>query len=143
MTFSVQVELELSESMKDLPGEVIHDITEQIGLFYMDQLVGEAPRDTGYLGGSFFYQQIDDLTGFIGTPVKYARYVWKGTQPRFPPFDAIEEWARRKGIPAFPVWYAIGVKGTKPNDYVGRAKATTVSNSGSIMKTVLRSQGML
>lgn len=143
MTFAVEVELDLHEAFEDLPDFIIRDVTEQIGLFYMDQLIEEAPRDTGYLGGSFFYNQVDDLTGVIGSPVKYARYVWKGTQPHYPPFDAIEEWARRKGIPAFPVWRAIGARGTQPNDYVGRAKATTNSNADSIMKIVLQSQGML
>lgn len=96
----------------------------------------EAPVDTGILHqpGSWVYERQDNFSRRItpapsGPAMKYAGFVQFGTgpavghQPYTPPFGPIEAWANRHHIPAGAVWQSIRMHGTKPNDYIGRAKA--------------------
>lgn len=55
----------------------------------------------------------DEIKGVVGSNLKYAMAVEKGTRPHFPPVYALEGWARRHGMVAFLVARAISKRGTK------------------------------
>lgn len=55
--------------------------------------------------------------GKYGTNVDYAIYVHEGTDPHFPPLDAIQEWARLHNIPAFLVAKKLAEEGTKARPF--------------------------
>lgn len=80
----------------------------------------EAPTDRARLRNSVQIQALGRFALSVGTNVKYAIYVHEGTRPHRAPWDPIERWARRRGIPAFPVWYSIMKKGTKANPFFER-----------------------
>jgi HK97 gp10 family phage protein len=74
------------------------------------------PVDTGALRNSLkatISAHSDRITGVIGSNLKYAMAVEKGTRPHWPPLQAIEPWARRHGLVAFLVTRAISRRGTK------------------------------
>lgn len=51
----------------------------------------------------------------VGTNLKYAEAVEKGSRPHWAPMDALRGWAGRHGIPVVMVWLAIARRGTKAN----------------------------
>lgn len=53
------------------------------------------------------------VTGVVGSNLKYAMAVEKGTRPHWPPVQVLEPWARRHGAVAFLVARAISRRGTK------------------------------
>lgn len=61
------------------------------------------------------------ITGVVGSNLKYAMAVEKGTRPHFPPVAALEPWARRHGAVAFLVARAISRRGTKGHHMLERA----------------------
>lgn len=82
------------------------------------------PVDTGALRNSFTAKVTahgDRVTGVIGSNLKYAMAVEKGTRPHFPPTQALEGWARRHGMVAFVVARAISRRGTKGHHMLERA----------------------
>jgi hypothetical protein len=84
----------------------------------------EAPTDRARLRNSVQIQQLGKFALSVGTNLKYAIYVHEGTRPHRAPWQPIEAWAKRRGIPAYPVWYSIMKKGTKANPFFERgAKA--------------------
>jgi len=137
----ITTELNLSELFTQFP-TVIEDIVLNAGYFLRDDIVGEAPVDTGLLAGSFDYRILNEgLTFQVFSPVKYAKYVATGTQPHFPPWEPIDEWANKHHLPTFPIWYGIGVHGTRPNPYPERAIKKLEENLDSIIQTVLATWG--
>jgi HK97 gp10 family phage protein len=82
------------------------------------------PVDTGALRNSITAKVTahgNHITGVIGSNLKYAMAVEKGTRPHFPPIHAVEGWARRHGIKAFLVARAISRRGTKGHHMLERA----------------------
>lgn len=74
------------------------------------------PVDTGALRGSIKAKvtvRNRQITGVVGSNLKYAPAVEKGSRPHFPPTVALEPWARRHGTIAFLVARAISKRGTK------------------------------
>lgn len=80
----------------------------------------EAPVDRNRLRNSVITTADGKYAYAVGTNVKYAGYVHDGTPPHRAPYAPIAAWAKRKGIPAFPVWYKIYKSGTKPNPFFQR-----------------------
>ncbi len=81
------------------------DSTSQDFLFGMLTL---ETKLSGQMGATFI----------VGNPHAWAAYVNDGTQPHVPPKDPIIEWAGFRGLPWFPVWRSICMKGTKANPYI-------------------------
>lgn len=74
------------------------------------------PVDTGALRNSITAKITavgNHITGVVGSNLKYAMAVEKGTRPHFPPTQALEGWSRRHGMVAFVVARAISRRGTK------------------------------
>lgn len=87
----------------------------------------EAPVDRGPLRNSIGVRHLN-MAVAVGPSAKYAVAVHEGTKPHFPPIKAftgkeesLDLWARRHGMPAYPVALAIARRGTKPNKYMERA----------------------
>lgn len=77
---------------------------------------------SGLLAGSILVEVTEDkLTAEIGPTQPYGPYVEFGTQPHWPPLDALEDWARKHGIPAFLVARAIARRGTFARPYLAPA----------------------
>ena len=70
------------------------------------------PSDTSRLRGAH-KTYFGNLQGKLRIEADYGIYVHEGTRPHWPPFDAIDPWAKRHGIPTFLVQRAIARKGTK------------------------------
>jgi len=88
-----------------------------------------APVDTARLRSSITHA-VDTRTvplwGKVGTDVHYAPYVEFGTRPHWPPFSALQPWARRHGFPpgragAFLVARVIAARGTKARRFFRNA----------------------
>lgn len=80
----------------------------------------ESPVDRGQLRSNFLTKHYD-LKSVLYNPTKYAEFVQFGTRPHTPPREPIKQYAERKWIPAFALWYSIKRRGTKANDFLGRA----------------------
>lgn len=86
------------------------------------QAKDRAPVDTGRLRASIATSLgilNKGLSSVVSTNVSYAGYVHEGTKPHTPPYQAIKDWAKRKGIdkPYF-VWKKIQKKGTKGTPFM-------------------------
>lgn len=55
---------------------------------------------------------------FVVSKARHALPVLDGSRPHRAPVAPIKRWARRHGVPWFPVWRKIAREGTKPHDYV-------------------------
>lgn len=80
----------------------------------------EAPKDTGHMARTWT-RVLGRFQGTLKAGTNYAVYVHEGTRPHFPPTEALKDWSRRHGIPAFLVARKISQKGTKANPFVTRA----------------------
>ena len=76
------------------------------------------PRDTAALQRSIT-SSVDSAIvpkwAKVGTNLKHAEAVEKGSRPHWAPMDALRGWAGRHGIPVVMVWLAIARRGTKAN----------------------------
>lgn len=99
---------------------------ELIALSLEGNLKSEAPvGKVGFLHGSFRTERRADAEYVVGSPAKYATYVNDGTRPHVPPIDAIKDWAEFRGLPWYPIWRSICLRGTQANPYIERALETT------------------
>jgi hypothetical protein len=88
----------------------------------MDKLKSMKAINTGILRTSILAELTEDnLSAEIGPTEKYGPYVEFGTQPHWPPLEALEDWARKHGIPAFIVARAIARRGTFARPYLAPA----------------------
>lgn len=126
-SFQIKIEIEKGqEVLKRLiqfPETVAKEISVQIGQLGAETLgrlkeTTYVPVDRGHL------KQKLNLTkrnfGFEIRPsstTNYGLYVHEGTRPHRAPFKAIAGWASRHGLPAFPIWHSIMMKGTKANPF--------------------------
>ena len=80
----------------------------------------EAPVDLAQLQGSIRIDKNYGKLGYIVEPhTKYAYFAHEGRRPgRMPPVDAVEGWAKRKGMNPFILARAIGRKGTKGKKFM-------------------------
>ena len=88
----------------------------------MDKLRDLKAIDLGHLRNSILVEITEDkLNAEIGPTSPYGPYIEFGTQPHWPPLDALEGWAKRHGIPAFLVARAIARRGTFARPYLAPA----------------------
>ncbi len=88
----------------------------------MDKLKREKAFDLGQTHDSILAEIDEDkLLAEVGPTAPQGPYIEYGTQPHFPPIDALEGWAKRHGIPAFLVARAIASRGTFARPYLGPA----------------------
>ncbi len=103
----------------------------------------EVPVDTGTLRRGQTHQ-VDkkDPPEFvhIGSDLQYARFVHgdfderkRRTRPHFPSASALEGWARRHGVPLWPLLKGIAKRGTPFNPYLTR---TMVKLRGTVRSTM-------
>lgn len=80
----------------------------------------EVPVDTAQTQNSIRIERNAGRLGYkVKAHAKYAWYVHEGRKPgKMPPIDAVESWAKRKGIDPFLVARAIGRKGTKGKKFM-------------------------
>jgi hypothetical protein len=79
---------------------------------YMDKLRDMKAINTGLARSSCIAEMTEDkLAAEIGPTAPYAKYIETGTQPHWPPLEALEDWARKHGIPAFIVARKIAERG--------------------------------
>lgn len=77
------------------------------------------PIDLGNLKASIqYYISKNGTEADITAEEKYASAVEFGTSPHFPPIQALEGWAGRKGIPAFLVARKISKEGTPAQPFM-------------------------
>lgn len=77
----------------------------------------QAPVDRNRLRNSILIKRDGRYAYTVGTNVKYAWWVENGTKPHRAPWKPIDAWAKRRGIPTFPVWYKIMKNGTRANPF--------------------------
>jgi len=105
-----------SKTIKDPLQEGIKKITQTLlGLVKKATVV-----DMGELRSGITHK-IEPFVGRVGTNVKYASFVEKGTRPHFPPVEPIEEWAQRHGMKGagFAIARAISKRGTQAAHMMG------------------------
>ncbi len=76
--------------------------------------------DTGTYRNSMIAEtSLDGWDAEVGTPLEIGPYLEFGTDPHWPPLDALEDWARKHGFDsAYPVAKKISEKGTKPRPHL-------------------------
>lgn len=107
-----------------------------------DETRGEAPRFRGQLRGSIKWDMVDDLVGRVYSDLIYSAAVLYGTEP-IPnaPYTPIAEWAEKKGLPAFPVWYKIRTEGISENRFDQRAWNKTKGQLQKYMDMAVQATG--
>ena len=123
ITVEVPDLVKLESDFKRAPSKVTEEIEKALtksAILIQRNAIKESPIDTGRLRSNIIYRVFFG-TAVISPNVDYAVYVHEGTRPHSMPFNAVEPWARRKGIPAGAVWQSIRHKGTKGNPFMRRA----------------------
>lgn len=65
--------------------------------------------------------KVGRFEGALVAGAPYAVFVEEGTKPHMPPIEAIEPWAKKKGISPWAVAISISKKGTKANPFLQRS----------------------
>lgn len=142
MTFDInanglkKTDEDLKRIHRDLHTSPMESAMRQAVLVVERDAKKNAPVDTGRLRASITGEVRSEglfsstVKGIVGSNVKYAPYVELGTKPHFPPLDALQTWAARRGMSAYQVARAIAARGTKAVRYLQRA---VESNEKKIM----------
>ena len=85
----------------------------------------KAPVDTGRLRNSIGTETPSDRVRSIGPSVDYGRYVEEGTDPHYPPLDALWGWSKRHGMDPWALQQSIGMWGTEAQPYMEPAAEET------------------
>lgn len=116
-----ETQAKMTQVVKDLQGGPLMDGMKQATLVVLVDAKRLAPVDTGRLRASItpeVRRLSNEVQGVVGSNVTYAAAVENGSRPHWPPFRALEVWARRHGANEAEVWWAIGLAGTKPHPYL-------------------------
>lgn len=101
----------------------------------------KAPKNIGDLARSHL-TQFEMLKGRLYVDKQYGIYVHEGTRPHMPPFEAIDQWARRKGLPTFAVMKAIQKRGTKAQPWfkegIDREKSSIEQDLNNTINNILK-----
>lgn len=117
------------------------DAMEKSVFRLQDQAKRNTPVDTGRLRSSIDVTVNWDremLVGEVQPHTDYALYVHEGTDPHWPPVQALEGWARRHGMDAYVVALAIARRGTKAQPYLRQALETERDNVIVIFERAVR-----
>lgn len=124
MPLAIEIEnlTELQRRFEQSPrivGEELERATKLAGAGIIKEEVKQAPHDTGKLQQSI-KMEYSPIQARVFPDVDYAKYVVSGTSPHYPPVQALEAWARRKGLNPYVVQKTIAKYGTKANPFVKR-----------------------
>jgi len=129
MSYSIAItnKKELERWIKSAEKKKIEEIKKEV-IFAAVETQYQAKRnlkesrtwDLGHLASRIQWRT--DKSGYIGiteAQAPYSIYVEKGTRPHFPPPDALEGWARRRGMEsAWPICKAIAKRGLKARPFL-------------------------
>lgn len=99
-----------------------------------------APANTGDLRDSIGYEVDAGLTGVTGrvyAGAEHAEPVEMGTEPHFPPLDALREWARlvlEDEDAAYPIARKIAKVGTEPQPFMTPAFEEMVRSAADVVR---------
>lgn len=120
-----ETQAKMTKALKDLDGPPMVEAMRDSVLMVQRDARKAAPVFSGGLRASILPEIkkpfFGEMIGVVGSNVKHALFMEKGTRPHFPPTAALRSWARRKGIPAFVVARAISRKGLKPRRFLQNA----------------------
>ena len=127
------------EKFEQLGKDTIERAMELATIDYHSRIIEESPVDQGQLRGSWQLEQVQEFAWRVFSNAKHAAPVAFGSGPNPNlPWAPIAEWARRKGIPPFPVYHKIKTEGTEANPYHERAKEKTREKVQSFMDMALK-----
>lgn len=130
---------ELKSAFKRSPEIVKKEIDDAIRktlLTIQAKSTPKIPVDTGFLRNAWS-TRFGTLSGELENTAKYASFIHDGTNPHWPPMDAIERWANRHGIPPFLVARSISQKGTKGKPFLDDAVRESESDANRFFETAL------
>lgn len=118
-----ETQAKMEQVARDLEGPPLVEAMRTCTLMVERDAKILAPVDTGRLRASITPRVErgvigSGVKGVVGSNVKYAAAVETGSKPHWPPFRALEGWARRHGANEAEVWWAIGIKGTRAQPYL-------------------------
>lgn len=121
-----ETQTKLTKALSDLQGPPMMEAMRDSVLMVQRDARKAAPVFSGELRASILPEIRHswlggELTGVVGSNVKHALFMEKGTRPHFPPVAALQAWARRKGLNAFVIARAISKKGLKPRKFLQNA----------------------
>jgi len=96
--------------------EFKENILTKAGLIIEARAKELVPKDVGLLMGDIRPTEVNvkQMKVKVGTGIDYGYYMEYGRKPgKYPPFKAIDKWARRHGIPTWVVMQSIKKKGIK------------------------------
>ena len=130
------------EKFEKLGKDTIERAMELTTIDYHSRIIEEAPVDQGQLRGSWQLEQVQKFAWRVFSNAQHAAPIafGRGPDPNLP-WAPIAEWAGRKGIPPFPVYYKIKTEGTSANPYHERAKAKTKEKVQSFIDMALKGRG--
>lgn len=114
----------LVQKVRDFNGPPIARAVRDSVLIVQRDARKNSPVNTGMLRASILPEVAisgSEVTGVVGSNVKYAPFMEYGTRPHWVPIAALEVWARRHGMKAFLVARAIARKGLKPRKFLTNA----------------------
>ncbi len=123
----VEAQQKLEQVMSDLHGEEFLNAMRDGVLLVSRDAKTLAPVDTGRLRASITPEirrsgtAGKDVTGVVGSNVKYAAAMELGSRPHWPPISALEVWAKRHGVSPYLVARAIARRGTKARRFLQTA----------------------
>jgi HK97 gp10 family phage protein len=105
----------------DVVGAQLKNAVRRSAVIIQREAIKESPIDQGILRSQINVTFPGEFSATISSDAKYSIYIHEGTPPHKAPWAPIAAWAKRKGLPAFPIWYSIQQKGTKANPFMKRA----------------------
>lgn len=121
MAFSYEKKIHLNiEKLNDLIKEKISGALEAGGALIEADAKHNCRVDQGHLRASIHFKLEKWNILRVGSSLSYAAPVELGSMPHTPPFEPIEEWAKRHGIEehAWAIWQKIRTEGTQPHPYL-------------------------
>lgn len=93
--------------------------TELLAYILEGKLKDKTPTGvTGQAHGGWSSSRKEDGIWVVSNPYKWAEWLDTGTRPHTPPMAPIKEWAEFRGLPWFPVWRGIMMRGTRAHPYI-------------------------
>lgn len=119
-----ELQRKTEKMVADMHGAPILNAMRDSTLLVERKAKQNSPVDTGRLRSSILPEiriQQETVFGVVGSNVIYAPYIELGTRPHFPPINAVQVWAARRGLNAYLVARAISRRGTKPRPFLTNA----------------------
>lgn len=125
---SEEAQKEFERIAKSLTGRRMADAMESVSQVVAETVREFAPHDLGDLLASIQEEVLtepDMLSAVVFSDSHYAAPQERGTDPYWPPVDALEGWAERHGVDAYYVAWLISQRGILPLRFMQRALEET------------------